>query len=82
MMEVDVLFFARARELAGRSSARIALPEGSGVREAAEKLRAEYPRLAGALSACRFSVNEEFVGEDHGLSPGAVLGVLPPVSGG
>lgn len=82
MIEVEVLFFARAKELAGAPRARLALPLGSTVETAARRLGEAFPGLAGALSACRFAVNEEFASSGEAVPDGATLAVIPPVSGG
>ncbi|MBI4600641.1 MAG: MoaD/ThiS family protein [Planctomycetes bacterium] len=81
-IEVEVLLFARARELAGRPRARLALPAGSTVAEAARRLERAFPALSPCLKVARFAVNEEFASEGSLVPDGAVLAVIPPVSGG
>lgn len=81
-MEVEVLFFARARELAGRDRARLGLRGGATVREACAALAAAYPALEKCLAASRIGVNEEFADPGAVIPAGAVLAVIPPVSGG
>jgi molybdopterin synthase catalytic subunit len=81
-VRVRVLFFARARELAGLSAADIEIPAGSSVTVALRRIGEEYPRLASYLSVCRLAVDEELAGEGHDIQEGAVLAVIPPVSGG
>src|SRR5204862_491317 len=43
---ITVLFFAQARERAGRSSARLELPDGSRVRGALDAMARDWPALA------------------------------------
>ena len=81
-IEVEVLFFARARELSGLHSARIELPAGATVAAAAKELARRFPRLAAGLPSCRFAVNEEFASDAAPVPDGSVLAVIPPVSGG
>ena len=81
-MNVEVLFFARLRELTGVGSTRIELPAQSQVADAIEKLLELYPELRESLSSCRIAVNEEFAANEAELSADAVLAIIPPVSGG
>jgi molybdopterin converting factor subunit 1 len=77
-----VLFFARARDLAGIGAVEIAMPAGSTVGDLRRRLTADYPRLAGLLPDCAIAVDEEFADDDRGVSPESEIAVLPPVSGG
>lgn len=82
MNEVEVLLFARARELAGAEILRLALPEGATVGEARQALAARVPALQRFLPCCRLAVNEDVSTEDQVVPHKGVLAVLPPVSGG
>jgi len=77
-----VLFFARARELAGQSRAQLLLPGGATVDAAVTELARSFPGLARFLPNCRFAVNEEFAAGKDRLPERCVLAVIPPVSGG
>ena len=79
-MKVQVLFFASAREWAGRSKIELGLPEGALVQDALHS--AELACLAPRLSSIRLAVNERFAAMDSPLREGDELAVLPPVSGG
>jgi molybdopterin synthase catalytic subunit len=81
-IEVEVLLFARARELAGRDRLRLRLRQGGTVRDAAAALSAACPALERCLEVSRIGVNEEFAGPGDPVPAGAVLAVIPPVSGG
>jgi molybdopterin synthase catalytic subunit len=81
-IQVEVLFFARARELAGSASVKLQLPLGSSVSGAAALLAAQYPQLDPVLKSCRIALNEELTTGSELVDDGAVLAVLPPVSGG
>ena len=82
MLEVEVRFFARARELAGSANATLSLPAGATVEAAVQRLAVEFPRLGPFLKSCRVALNEEFAGGAEPLAEGSVLAVIPPVSGG
>lgn len=78
-MEVSILYFAGARDAVGKGEETLEL-EPSSIESLSELLSSRYPGLT--LVGVRFAVNEEFVGKDHLLSPGDVIAVIPPVSGG
>jgi molybdopterin synthase catalytic subunit len=82
-VEVEVLLFASLRERAGRASLRLRV-EGAPATVAALRraLAAAHPELAAPLAASRIAVDQEFRGDDHVLSTGAEVAVIPPVSGG
>lgn len=81
-IEVDVLYFARARDLAGRERDRLELRRGGTVSQARDAIAATRPALAELLSRCRFAIDCEFASDDAIVEEGAELAVLPPVSGG
>jgi molybdopterin converting factor subunit 1 len=81
-MDVDVLFFAAARDLAGVGALRLHLPSTATLAEAIEHVAARLPGLGPGLPSMRFAVNEEFAGPDHRLQAGDQIAFLPPVSGG
>ena len=81
-IEVTVLFFARAHELAGTTRESLSLPASATVAEAEQVLRERYPLLAKLLDSSRIAVDEEFADPGQKLRNGAVLAVIPPVSGG
>ncbi len=82
MIEVSVLFFARARELAGTGETKISLADGSSVQAASDRIAEVFPDLKGLLRSCRLAVNEELAQADDKVRAGCVLAVIPPVSGG
>lgn len=81
-MNVTVLFFAQARERAGRATAPLELPDGSRVRDAIERLSREHPGLAPLWPHLAVAVDGRLVDAAAELRPGAELALLPPVSGG
>ena len=79
-MNVRVILFARARELAGFSEKSLRLPEGACAGDIyKDKALASLRAHRGEM---RVAVNEEFALEDRRLGEGDVVAVLPPVSGG
>ncbi len=81
-MEITVLFFARARELAATDTVSIELPESAHVSDAIGVLGQRFPELGPLLGSCRTAVDEEFAACEAPLRDGCVLAIIPPVSGG
>ena len=81
-MKVSVRLFARAKDLAGVEFLSIDLPEAATVAALRCALSACHPVLAGLLARSAIAVGEEFAGDEQPLAAGAVVAVLPPVSGG
>ena len=81
-MNVTLLFFARAREVAGRSEARLELSAGATIDDALAAATDAWPALGEVLPSCRTALDEEFARGDAALTDGSVVAVLPPVSGG
>jgi molybdopterin synthase catalytic subunit len=78
---ITVLFFAVAREAAGRDSESLAAWPGT-VGELRGSLQDRHPALAGVLHRCRLAVNQEFAQDGDPVPDGAEVAVIPPVSGG
>lgn len=81
-MKVEVLLFAAAREAAGAERTTVDLADGASVADAFAALGSKHPPLRAVLPSCRAAVDEEFAPTTRKLAAGAVLAVLPPVSGG
>jgi molybdopterin converting factor subunit 1 len=81
-MTVDVLLFARARDLAGAASVRLDLPAGATVADLRRALAVAHPGLAGVLAHCAIAVNNDFAEDNRVLSSPCEVALLPPVSGG
>jgi molybdopterin converting factor subunit 1 len=79
---VTVLFFAQAREHAGRARGTLELPEGSRVADALARLEREHPALAPLWPHLAVAVDRRLVRGDAVLADGVELALLPPVSGG
>jgi molybdopterin converting factor subunit 1 len=81
-MAVTVLFFAAARELTGVGRAVLDLAPTATVGAVRNELASRWPRLAPLLGRCALAVNERFAEDEEQLPAGAVVAVVPPVSGG
>jgi molybdopterin synthase catalytic subunit len=81
-VKVTVLYFAQARERAGRASETIELPEGSRAADARAVLKRAHPELDPLWPHLALAVNGSLADDEAPLPPGAELALLPPVSGG
>lgn len=81
-MTLTVLFFAQARERAGRATLVLDLPQGSLVSDAIAEVRRAHPSLEPLWPHLAFAVNGRLAPADAPLPAGAELALLPPVSGG
>jgi molybdopterin converting factor subunit 1 len=81
-MRVRVLFFGMLKDLAGKSSDEIDLPEGASIRALLAHYESRIPRLKESLPALALAVNQHYAGPDTKLKAGDEIAVLPPVSGG
>ena len=81
-MKIGVLFFGVLKEVIGRSSETVDLPEGARVREVLFYYAREAPRFEAMVPSLAISVNQEYSGADRALRDGDEVGLLPPVSGG
>eukprot|EP00252_Welwitschia_mirabilis_P019899 TRINITY_DN4728_c0_g1_i1.p1 TRINITY_DN4728_c0_g1~~TRINITY_DN4728_c0_g1_i1.p1 ORF type:complete len:107 (-),score=25.89 TRINITY_DN4728_c0_g1_i1:161-481(-) len=79
---VKVLFFARARDLAGVSEKFFEMEEGSTTLDCVKKIACELPDLNTLFDCMMVALNEEYVIEPHILKDGDELALIPPISGG
>lgn len=80
-MQVRVLFFGILKDLAGRDSDVLSLPDSATAGDVIEHYD-NFPRLRGRLKSTAISVNQEYARPELQLKPGDEVGLLPPVSGG
>ncbi len=81
-MNVRVLLFAAARELAGTGQIVLQLPEQASVAELRRRLGEEVPRLANLLPQVMFAVDAAYARDEDPLRPNCEIACIPPVSGG
>ncbi|MCP4594647.1 MAG: molybdopterin converting factor [bacterium] len=82
MINVEVLFFGPAEDVAGVDRRRVELPPGAVLETLMARLCADTPALAGVQASLRCAVNREFVTSTHVLVDGDEVALIPPVSGG
>src|SRR5260370_36649021 len=81
-MRVRVLFFGVLKDLAGKSSESLDLPEGSSVCDVLEHYTSRVPRLRDSLASMAVAVDQQYAGAGTELKSGDEVALLPPVSGG
>lgn len=87
-LQVEVLLFARLRELAGASSLAVSVaPSGSDgasvtARDVWDAACAVHPRLAGSDGGLRVAVKQAYVSWDAPVRAGDTVAFIPPVAGG
>lgn len=79
---IEVLLFAQAREIAGRSTIAVTLTVPASVAALRAALAQAHPDLAPLLPTCRFAIEQEFASDDALIAPGSEIALIPPVSGG
>jgi len=80
-MQVRVLFFGILKDLAGRDSDVLSLPESATAGDVIEHYD-RFPRMQGRLKSTAISVNQEYARPELQLKSGDEVALLPPVSGG
>ena len=82
-MEIEIEFYGGLRRRAGTRMITLRLESAEPtVADAVAALHEELPALKGALGSVARAVDDVIVGDDHRLSEGQALALLPPVSGG
>lgn len=82
MNRLTIRLFATLRERAHASELTREFPDGASVGDVWERLKAEFPALAGYRDSVRFAVNQEYVEAEHRPRAGDEIAFIPPVSGG
>jgi len=81
-VSVQVRYFAILRERTGREAETFEFPAGATVKDARAAVAARHPDIGPLLSRVAVAVNHTVAADDHQLSPGDEVALLPPVSGG
>jgi MoaE-MoaD fusion protein len=81
-MQVRVLFFGVLKDLAGRSSDVISLPDQATAADVLDHYERTFADKKALLASIAISVNQEYAAADCLLHSGDEVALLPPVSGG
>lgn len=80
-MNITLLCFASLSDILG-SERKVQLEGSPKVTDLLDKLESDVPELKRFQRRYRVAVNQEFVDFESGLSEGAEVALIPPVSGG
>src|SRR5271166_5529631 len=69
-MQIRILFFGILKDLVGRSTDMVDLPEGTRVKDVLSHYARQAPRLEAMLPSLACSVNEEYASADRKLAAG------------
>jgi molybdopterin converting factor subunit 1 len=81
-MRVRVLFFGTLKDLAGKSSDLLELPESASVADLLAHYQGRIPRFKDSLPSLAVAVNQQYAGPETKLKTDDEVALLPPVSGG
>ena len=82
-IEVRVLFFGAAREIAGHEEVAFQLTKPASAQSAFEEILLSYPELRRRFGrSLLFAVNQEYARGEREVRAGDELALFPPVSGG
>jgi MoaE-MoaD fusion protein len=81
-MQIRVLFFGMLKDLAGRSSESLSLPEPATLSDVLRHYEERIPRLRAMVPSIAMSINQEYARPESELKAEDEIALLPPVSGG
>lgn len=82
-MNVEILYFAGARDISGKDRESVDLPaQVKSIASFLLWLSDRYPDLTPHIPSLRIARNETFADNDELLAANDVLAVIPPVAGG
>ena len=81
-MQIRVLFFGIVKDLAGKPSDSLSLPENATLGDVLSHYEQVIPRLKEMAPSLAMSINQEYAGLATRLKTGDEVALLPPVSGG
>ena len=81
-MKVEVLLFARLREVCGRARLEVELEPGATVEDCFSQLAERFPGLGDMRSGVVVALNEDYAAWGDSPADGDTVAFIPPVSGG
>lgn len=81
-MKANIIFFAKLKEIIGKSELEMEFHEGALVRDLKSSLFNQFPRLKEYSEIIIVSVNQNFAVDDDVIPENSEVAIFPPVSGG
>ena len=81
-MKVRLRLFAAAKQVAGRDSLELELPEEPTIGQLRRRLAEEIPQLSGLAGQMMFAIDAEYADDRAPIPAQAEVACIPPVSGG
>jgi len=82
MMELKVLLFAQARQVANADNVIVTVEGGATVADLKDALATAYPDLKDLLSRSSIAVDQKYAVEKDVIEEDSEVAMIPPVSGG
>ena len=81
-MQVRVLFFGMLKDVVGKTTDTLELPDNASVGDVLQHYGSRLPRLKEVLPSLALAVNQQYSSAETRLKSGDEVALLPPVSGG
>jgi molybdopterin synthase catalytic subunit len=81
-IQLQILFFAKLKELIGASKIKFDIEKGSSIHDLKNHLVERYPQLEDFLPIMLVSINQNFAFDSDLIPENAEIACFPPVSGG
>jgi len=81
-MKINILFFAKLKELVDSNKVEIEIDKGINVKELRKMISIRYPAITEVLPNVIVSINQQFAFDDELVPEQAEVAFFPPVSGG
>jgi molybdopterin synthase catalytic subunit/molybdopterin converting factor small subunit len=81
-MQVRVLLFGVLKDVTGRASEQVTLPDGATLQDLVARYQSQFPRLRELGPSLALSINQEYAAAGSRLRENDEVALLPPVSGG
>jgi molybdopterin synthase catalytic subunit len=82
MIRIRVLFFANVKEILGKNSADLEIPQDLSLNDFKKFLSQEFPEIEPHINNLVYSINQNFASDESVVPDGAEIAIFPPVSGG